>query len=124
MDFEGPTSSRPRKAAQPSVLEVVVKPLQRETGPPYMVPGSDAENYAAKRFPHKPLRRVRNGLRVPTVKSFLATLPHVFLRGQSAGLTATYHFTPAGSEALKATVVIREKPFASKPVIPARPTSQ
>ncbi len=100
---------RPFLEGRKEHLDTVVKPLQRKTEPLYVVPGSDAESYAAERFPHKPLRRVRNGLRIPTAESFLANLPHVFQREQAAGLAATYHFTFTGSEALEATVVIREK---------------
>ena len=40
---------------------------------------------------------------------FLASLPHVFQRQQSAGLNATYHFSFIGTENVEATVVIRNR---------------
>ena len=40
-----------------------------------MVPGSDAEAYASKRFPHKTTRRVGSGLRPGSIRSFLGNLP-------------------------------------------------
>jgi NAD-dependent dihydropyrimidine dehydrogenase PreA subunit len=90
-------------------LTTIVKPLQEKSETVYVVPGTDAEHYTARRFPHKKLRRVGNGLRVPTVESFLANLPHIFQRGQAVGLDATYHFTFTGSEEVTATVVIRDQ---------------
>ena len=87
----------------------VVKPLQKKTENIYVVPGSDAEAYVAKRFPHKTIKRVSNGLRPKSAKNFLESLPLVFQRDQSGGLNATYHFTFNGSEQLDATVVIRDQ---------------
>ena len=75
----------------------------------YVVPGSDAEGYVAKRFPRKKTKLVGNGLRPRTIEVFLASLPHVFQRQQSASLDATYHFTFTGAEQAQATVVIRDK---------------
>ncbi|MFQ5462071.1 MAG: 4Fe-4S binding protein [Phycisphaerae bacterium] len=87
----------------------IMKPLTTKEEAIYVVPGSDAEGYVAKRFPHKKVKRVGNGLRPRRIDVFLASLPHVFQRGQSAGLDATYHFSFVGSERAEATVVIREK---------------
>jgi hypothetical protein len=90
-------------------LSEVVNPLQAKRETLYVVPGSDAEAYAAKRFPHKTTRRIRSGLRATSVRSFLLRLPHVFQRHRSAGLSATYHFTFTGEEEVTATVTIRDK---------------
>ena len=90
-------------------LTSIVKPLQDKSETVYVIPGTDAEDYTARRFPHKNLRRVSNGVRVPTVRSFLDSMPHVFQRGQAADLEARYHFTFTGTEEEKATVVIREQ---------------
>ncbi|MDQ3316976.1 MAG: SCP2 sterol-binding domain-containing protein, partial [Actinomycetota bacterium] len=90
-------------------LTNVVKPLQDKSETVYVVPGTDAEAYAAKRFPHKKLRRVKNGVRVPTVRSFLDNMVHVFQRGQAEGLDATHHFTFTGAEEIEATVEIRDR---------------
>jgi hypothetical protein len=73
----------------------------------YVVPGSDAEAYVSKRFPHKRLRRVGGGRRPKSIRSFLFLLPHVFQRHASAGLDATYHFKFTGEEPAEATVIIR-----------------
>lgn len=90
-------------------LHDVVRPLQEKAETVYVVPGSDAEAYAARRWPHKTLKRVGNGLRPASIQGFLRALPHVFQRQQSDGLDATYHFTFTGAEACQATVVIRDK---------------
>ena len=90
--------------------EEVVDPLQEKEETVYVVPGSDAEEHVARRFPHKTIKRVGNGLRprVDPARSCRG-LPHVFQRGKSAGLNAVYHFTFTGEEPRRATVVIRDK---------------
>lgn len=90
-------------------LTSVVKPLQEKKETVYVVTGTDAETYTARRFPHKKLRRVKNGLRVPTVRSFIDNMPHVFQREQAEGLNARYHFTFTGAEEADLTVLIREQ---------------
>ena len=90
-------------------LKGVVNPLQEKEETLYVVPGSDAEAYAAKRFPHKRTKRVGNGLRPGSIRGFLANLPHVFQRDRSEGLAATYHFTFTGEEPAEATVAIRDR---------------
>jgi ferredoxin len=91
-------------------LNDVLKPLQDKVETIYVVPGSDAEEYVQRRFPHKTTRRVRNGLAGQgTIRAFLRGLNFVFQRGKSEGLDATYHFTFTGQEEVKATVVIRDR---------------
>ena len=91
-------------------LKDVVKPLQDKVETVYVVPGSDAEDYVARRFPHKKAKRVSNGLAGQgTIRAFLRGLNFVFQSGKSEGLNATYHFTFTGQEEVKATVVIRDK---------------
>ncbi len=90
-------------------LQVNVRPLQDKQETVYVVPGSDAEAYVARRFPHKTTKRVGNGLRPRSIQNFLTGLPLVFQREQSAGLDATYHFTFTGEQERRATVVIRDK---------------
>jgi NAD-dependent dihydropyrimidine dehydrogenase PreA subunit len=99
----------PFLADRAGFLQEVVNPLQEKKEPLYVIPGSDAEAYAARRFPHKRLRRVGGGRRPRTIRSFLTALPHLFQRHQSAGLAATYHFSFTGAESAEATVVIRDK---------------
>jgi NAD-dependent dihydropyrimidine dehydrogenase PreA subunit len=87
----------------------VVEPLRAKEEPVYVIPGSDAESYVTRRFPHKRPRRVGGGRRPKSIRSFLAVLPHLFQRHASAGLDATYHFTFTGDEPSEATVVIRDE---------------
>lgn len=91
-------------------LKDVVKPLQDKVETIYVVPGSDAEDYVAHRFPHKKTKQVSNGLAGQgTIRAFLRGLNFAFQPGKSEGLNATYHFIFTGEEEVKATVVIRDK---------------
>jgi hypothetical protein len=90
-------------------IQEVVKPLQDKEETIYVVPGSDAEAFVARRFPHKNVKRVSNGIRPQSIQSFLFGLSLIFQRDQSRGLDATYHFTFTGAESRQATVVIRNK---------------
>ena len=86
----------------------VVKPLQQKEEPVYVVPGSDAEEYTARKYPHKRLRRV-HGLRPASIRGFLSSLRIVFQRGRAVGLDAVYHLTFTGREPAEATVTIRDQ---------------
>ncbi|AFM18907.1 putative Fe-S protein [Mycolicibacterium chubuense NBB4] len=44
-------------------MELVLKPLQEKRETLYVLAGSDAEDHATKRFPHKPVKRVGSGIR-------------------------------------------------------------
>lgn len=92
---------------RPGFLREVVKPLQDKPETVYVVPGSDAEAFVRRRFPHKRPKRVHSGLRASTIRGFLARLPTLFQRGRAGDLEATYQFTFTGEEALEATVSIR-----------------
>jgi ferredoxin len=91
-------------------LDDVVRPLQNKSETIYVVPNSDAEEYVARRFPHKTTKRVSNGLAGQgTIRSFLRGLTFVFQKGKSKGVNAVYHFTFTGKEEVKATVTIRNE---------------
>jgi ferredoxin len=91
-------------------LDDVVRPLQNKSETIYVVPNTDAEEYVARRFPHKKTKAVSNGLAgQSTIRSFLRGLNFVFQRGKSKGLNAVYHFTFTGKEEVKATVKIRDE---------------
>jgi NAD-dependent dihydropyrimidine dehydrogenase PreA subunit len=105
----------PFLADRSGFLQEVVNPLQEKKEPVYVIPGSDAEAYATRRFPHKRLRRVGGGRRPRTIRSFLTALPHLFQRHRSAGLSATFHFAFTGLEPAEATVVIRDKTIRVEP---------
>lgn len=100
----------PFLANRSAFLMETVKPLQAKQETLYVVPGTDAETYAAKRFPHKTIKRVKNGLRLPTVRFFIEHLEHVFQRDQARRLklSARYHLRFTGSELETVTVVIRD----------------
>ena len=89
----------------------VVKPLQEIIEPLYVIPGSDAEAHARKRYPHKELRHVRNSIRPRNLKTLLEGMPRTFQRHAAGKLEATYHFTFTGSEATSVTIVIRDGKF-------------
>jgi Fe-S-cluster-containing hydrogenase component 2 len=90
-------------------VQEVVKPLQDKPETIYVVPGSDAETYVTRRFPHKTVKRVSSGIRPKSIQGFLFGLPLLFQRDQSEGLNAVYHFTFTGSEFRRATVTIQDK---------------
>ncbi len=52
-------------------LNEMVKPLQEKVETLYVMPGSDAEAYAKKRFPHKPTKQVGNVLRPSSIEGFM-----------------------------------------------------
>jgi hypothetical protein len=89
-------------------LREVVRPLQEKQETVYVVPGSDAEEHVARRFPLKTIKRVGNGLRPRSIQSFLGGLRLTFQPGKAAGFQAVYHFTFTGKEEKQATVSIRD----------------
>jgi Fe-S-cluster-containing hydrogenase component 2 len=90
-------------------VQEVVKPLQDKTETIYVIPGSDAETYVPKRFPHKTVKKVSSGIRPKSIQGFLFGLSLLFQRNQSEGLNAVYHFTFTGSESRRVTVTIQNK---------------
>jgi ferredoxin len=99
----------PFLASRKEFLQEVVRPLQERVETVYVTPGSEAEEHVTRRFPHKRVKRVGNGLRVPTVRALLNGLPRVFQPSKAEGLDATYHFSFTGAEERQATVVIRDR---------------
>ncbi len=94
---------------RPRFVREVLKPLQDKAETIYVVPGSDAETYVEKRFPHKTVKRVSSAIRPQSIDGFLFGLPLLFQRNQSEGLNAIYHFTFTGSESNLTTVIIQNK---------------
>ncbi len=86
----------------------VVRPLQAKVEPLYVVPGSDAEAHAARRFPHKPIRRVGNGIRPNSIAGFLRGMPLSFQRDKSKDVRLRVQFRFVGDEPREATVVIAD----------------
>jgi NAD-dependent dihydropyrimidine dehydrogenase PreA subunit len=85
-----------------------VRPLQEKEETVYVVPGSDAEDHVARRFPLKTIKRVGNGLRPRSIPQLLRGMSLTFQPGRAKNLNAVYHFTFTGKEPKEATVTIRE----------------
>ena len=98
----------PFRSDRKAYLDEVVRPLQDKEELVYVTPGSDAEGHVTRRFPHKRVRRVSNGLRPRTVRGFLGALPLVFQRDAAKGLTARWHFRFTGEERVAATVAVAD----------------
>ncbi len=79
-------------------LDDTLRPLTEKDETLYVIPGSDAEEHAAKRFPNKKTKRVTSGIRPTSISGFLFGLKLLFQPGQAARLTATYHFTFTGDD--------------------------
>jgi len=90
-------------------LRAIVDPLQRKSETIYVTRGSDAEDYVARRFPHKQIKHVGPVLRPTNVDNFLGALRNIFQRNKAAGLNAVYHFTFTGARRRQATVAIADK---------------
>ena len=90
-------------------LNDVVRPLQERAEPVYVVPGSDAEAIARRKFKNKTVKPVDNGLRPRSIAGLINLMPHVFQPNQSRGLDATFHFTFTGAERREATITIRNR---------------
>ncbi len=98
----------PFLADRAEFVKETVKPLQEKQETIYVVPQSDAEEYVARRFPHKAIKRV-SGVRPNTIAGFLSGMPIVFQAGQSKAMNTVYHFTFTGAETAQATVTIRNQ---------------
>src|SRR5262245_24193873 len=90
-------------------LQEVVRPLQERAEPVYVVPGSDAEAVARRKFRNKTVRPVSNGLRPMTIAGLLNFMPHVFQPNRSHGLDATFHFTFTGADSRQGTIRIQNR---------------
>lgn len=84
----------------------ILRPLQEKEESLYVLAGSDAESYAARKYPHKTLRRVRGTTKPQSLSSLWMLLPHVFQRHKAAGWSGTFHFTFFGAEKGEKTIVI------------------
>jgi ferredoxin-NADP reductase len=90
-------------------LKEVVRPLQDRAEPVYVVPGSDAEAVARRKFKNKTVKPVANGLRARSIAGLLNFMPFVFQPNQSRGLDAAFHFTFKGAENREATITIKNR---------------
>jgi ferredoxin-NADP reductase/Fe-S-cluster-containing hydrogenase component 2 len=95
-------------------MQEVVKPLQERAEPVYVVPGSDAEAVARRKFRNKTVKPVANGLRSRSIAGLLNFMPFVFQPNQSRGLDATFHFTFTGNERRAVTIKIQNRTLEIK----------
>jgi len=98
----------PFLADRASYFDRVVEPLTTKVETLYVLEGSDAEQHAARRFPHKLQKRVHNGIRPHTIRDLLSNLGPMFQPGRAKKVDATYHFLFTGEEEVKATITIRQ----------------
>jgi Fe-S-cluster-containing hydrogenase component 2 len=89
-------------------LKDTLRPLTEKEETLYVIAGSDAEQYAPRRFPKKKVKRVSSGIRSRSIDGFLFGLRLTFQPGRAANLNAVYHFTFTGKEQKQATVTIRD----------------
>ena len=94
---------------RPTYVQEVVKPLQHKVETVYVLPGSDAEARAQRRFPHKQVKPVGNGIRITSIHSFLNGVALAFQHNKAKDVNATYHFTFTGSEERQATIIIQNQ---------------
>ena len=104
-------------------LQEVVKPLQERAEPVYVVPGSDAEAVARRKFKNKTVKPVGNGLRPRSISGLLNFMPFVFQPNQSRGLDATFHFTFTGAENRNVTIKIHNRTLEIKDGLVGEPGS-
>lgn len=102
-------------ANRKAFFQEVVQPLRQRVESVYVVPGSDAEAYVPRNFPHKSVRRIGSGRQPDSVRGMLAMLPIVFQRGQAKELAARYHFCFRGKEQIETTVDIRDRRISIRP---------
>ncbi len=87
----------------------VLDPLVDKEETLYVLANSDAQDHAAKRFPHKTTRQVRSNIRPTSIGGFFRGAPLSFQRGKAKGLErTTYHFEFTGRESAKMTLVIED----------------
>jgi epoxyqueuosine reductase QueG len=98
----------PFLASRKQFTAEVVRPLQEKVESLFVVPGSDAEANARKRFPHKRLRHVRGRLRASSIEGLIRGMPVAFQRGRAEGLAARYHFSFRGAEEAEVSIDIRD----------------
>jgi NAD-dependent dihydropyrimidine dehydrogenase PreA subunit len=101
--------------------ETVAKRLQDREETIYVVKGADPDGYVQKRFPHKSVKYVSNGVRAKTAGSFFDSLHIMFQRERSKGLDATYHFSLTGEEPLERTVRIVDRKLEVSPGLQGDP---
>lgn len=86
--------------------DTVVRPLTEKPERVYVLPGADAEQHVAKRFPAKMAKRVGNGLRSTSIRGFLFGMTLTFQPGRAKGVDRRFHFVFSGDEPMEATVRI------------------
>jgi Fe-S-cluster-containing hydrogenase component 2 len=102
-------------------LEEIVRPLQERAEPVYVVPGSDAEAIARRKFKNKTVKPVSSGQRPRTIAGLLYSMPLVFQPNKSHSLDATFHFSFIGAERRDATISIRNRTLSIRNELVGKP---
>lgn len=102
-------------------LEEIVRPLQERAEPVYVVPGSDAEAIARRKFKNKTVKPVSSGQRPRTIAGLLYSMPLVFQPNKSNSLDATFHFSFIGAERRDATISIRNRTLSIRNELVGKP---
>ncbi len=87
-------------------VQTVLRPLQEKEETLYVLPDSDAEKYARRKWKNKRVKRVSNGLRAETIGGLLYFMPHLFQREKAGDFAATLHFRFTGDESRESTIII------------------
>lgn len=114
----------PYLASKKGFSDDILRPLQGKVEPVYVVPGSDAEAYVQRRFPHKTPRPVHGLLRPRSIASLLFGMPVAFQPQAAGTLDAVYHFVFTGKEAAEVTVTIRDGKITIEQGLLGKPSLQ
>ncbi len=87
-------------------VKQILRPLQENTETVFVVKGTDAHQYTAKRFPQKRIKVIKSGLTPQTIKGFVEFGEHFFQRNNAKGVEAIFHFRFTGKETCDATFQI------------------
>ncbi len=96
----------PYLADRRAFVERIAHPLRDSAETVYVLHGSDAAEWVARRFPNKRVKLVAPSMRPTSIRAFLFGLRLSFQWRRAKGLDLTLHFRFTGREALDATVRI------------------
>jgi len=87
----------------------IIQPLKDKAETVYVLPGSDAENSVAKRFPNKKPKRVSWTVTAPNIYSFLFNLTLTFQKMKSKGVLLACNLVLTGDAPVNASLTIGDR---------------
>ena len=105
----------PYLADRRAFVESIAHPLRDAAETVYVLQGSDAQDWVARRFPAKTAKVVRSGLKPSSIPAFLFGLKLGFQWRKAKGIDACWHFRFTGVEAMEATVRIAKSRLSVSP---------